>query len=233
MRRPLLGLAASCALAGLGFGLGWWSREPRLDAGRYGQGRHAAVQAHLDEAPEGYVFLAGDSQAELQSPAQRPCGLELVNGGVAGASAEVYADFIGTLAFRRPARAAFLAIGTNDILAKNAPRDPAAIARFEGAAERILRALLQRSARVVVAALPPVGREIAGRLDAGAVGPYSERLRVLCARLGCRFTDPYADLRDGEDGFARPGAMSNGLHLAAYRPALAAAEPALCEAPTR
>ena len=233
MRRALLGIAAACALTALGFALGRSIGEPGLDARRYGEGRHAAVQAHLDDASPSFMFLAGDSQAELQSPSQRPCGFESVNGGVAGASAAVYAAFLETLAFPRPARAALLAIGTNDILAKNAPRAPAALDRFEAAAERVVRGLAARSERVVVAALPPIGRDLADRLDAGAVGPYSERLRALCARVGCRFTDPYADLRDGAGGFAKPGAMSNGLHLAAYRPALAAAEPVLCAGAAR
>ncbi|MFD0938397.1 SGNH/GDSL hydrolase family protein, partial [Methylobacterium trifolii] len=67
-----------------------------------------------------------------------------------------------------------------------------------------------------------------GRLDPLAVGDYSQRLRALCERLGCRFADPFAALRDGEGGFAKPGAMRDGLHLSAYRPALQALAPALC-----
>ena len=81
---------------------------------------------------------------------------------------------------------------------------------------------------MVVTALPPVGREIGTLVDAGAVPDYSRRLQKLCGRLGCTFADPFADLRDGDTGYAKPGALRDGLHLAAFRPALKALEPALC-----
>lgn len=199
-----------------------------MDARHYGQGRRVAVQQHLDEAPANFVFLAGDSQAELQSPAQRPCGLELVNSGVSGANAAAYADFLDGLRFPHRARAAVLAIGTNDLIAKNHPGLPAQEAQFEATSERILRTLMRHAEKVVVAAVPPIGRELDGRLDAGSVAPYTARLRAVCARLGCRVTDPYAALRDGETGFAKPGAMGNGLHVAAYRPAMRALEAEIC-----
>ena len=51
---------------------------------------------------------------------------------------------------------------------------------------------------------------------------------ALCERLGCRFADPFEALRDGDTGFAKPGAMRDGLHLSAYRPVMRALEPALC-----
>ncbi len=224
-----LGLvAAGTALLGLGAAIGWTARAPN-DARHYAEGRRAAVQQHLDEAASDYVFLAGDSQAELQPPAQRPCGLELVNGGSAGANAALYADVLDGLRFRVRPRAAVLAIGTNDLIAKNGPRTPRALARFDGNAERIVRRLRAESDQVVVLAVPPIGRSLADRLDAEAVAVHSEHLRALCARLGCRFADPYAPLRDGASGFARPGAMSNGLHVARYRPVMQALLPALCE----
>lgn len=228
MRRAVAAVAAACLLVGLGWILGGSVRGPALDARQYGQGRLAAVQQHLDEAPAGFVFVAGDSQAELQSPAQRPCGLELVNGGIAGANAEAYADFFAGLRFPRRARAAVLAIGTNDLVAKNRPGRAENAVRFEAASERILLTLTRHADRVVVAALPPIGRALDGRLDASSVAPYSARLRAVCARLGCRIADPYASLRDGETGFALPGAMGNGLHVAAYRPVMQALEAEIC-----
>lgn len=228
MRRALLAGLAGIVLAGLTGALGWFLHAPSMSARAYAQNRLVAVQVHLDEAPPDYVFLAGDSHAELQSPAQRPCGLEIVNGGVSGASAAVYADLVGALAFRGRARAAVLTIGTNDILLKNRPRSPETAARFEEAAGRIVRHLLGVTDRLVVTALPPIGRNLEGRLDPEAVGDYSQRLRTLCVRLGCRFADPFAGIRDGESGFAKPGAMRDGLHLSAYRPALRALEPMVC-----
>ncbi len=53
-------------------------------------------------------------------------------------------------------------------------------------------------------------------------------MKALCDRLGCTYADPFADLRDGDTGFAKPGALRDGLHLAKFRPALAALGPALC-----
>ncbi|GJE40552.1 SGNH/GDSL hydrolase family protein [Methylobacterium persicinum] len=203
-------------------------RAPPTDARSYATMRLVAVQVALDEAPPEYDFLAGDSQTELQPGDQQPCGLPLVNGGVSGATSSAYADYLARLAFPVRPKAASLTIGTNDILLKNRPRGDDAAARFEGAAERIVRSLQGVTGHVVVTALPPVGREIAALVDAGAVGDYSTRLKALCGRLGCTYADPYATLRDGDTGFAKPGALRDGLHLAGFRPAMRALTPALC-----
>ena len=228
MRHALaLGLAG-LALAGLGGIAGWRLHGPAADARAYAGMRLIAVQVSLDEAPPGYVFWAGDSQVELQPGGQRPCGLTFVNGGVSGSTAAAYADHLARLTFPVRPRAAALTIGTNDILAKNKPRSAEAAARFEAAADAIVTRLEAASPRVVVTALPPVGRELGHLIDAGAVADYSRRLSTLCARLGCAFADPFSALRDGDTGFAKPGAMRDGLHLAAYRPALAALEAVLC-----
>ena len=232
MRRRVALAVGALLLVGGGILVGRMLATAPVNVRAYALGRLYAVQAHLDEAPAAYVFLAGDSHAELQAPAQRPCGQELVNGGVSGATAPVYAELVATLRFPVRPRAAVLTIGTNDILSKNDPRDPAAAARYEAAATRIIRQLTATTDRLVVTALPPIGRELDGRLDPLAVGDYSERLKALCARLGCRFVDPFAAIRDGTTGFAKPGAMRDGLHLSAYRPALAALAPALCSAGT-
>ena len=229
MRRLALFALAGLALLGVGGLIGWRLHKPAPDARAYAAMRLIAVQVALDEAPPDYVFLAGDSQVELQPGDQRPCGLPLVNGGVSGATVAAYADHLAGLRFRVRPRAAALTIGTNDILAKNDPRGPGAAARFEAAAERIVRGLQVVSGRVVVTALPPVGRGIANLVDAGAVGDYSLRLRDLCGRLGCAFADPFRDLRDGDGGYAKDDALRDGLHLGAFRPALRALGSVLCQ----
>lgn len=228
MRRLARLALAGLVLTGIGGLAGWRLHRPAADARAYAAMRLIAVQVSLDEAPPDFVFLAGDSQAELQPGSQRPCGLALVNGGVSGATAAAYADHLASLTFRLRPRAAALTIGTNDILAKNTPLSVESATRFEAAVERIVTRLQSVTGRVVVTALPPVGRELGRLIDAAAVGDYARRLTALCGRLGCAFTDPFSGLRDGETGFAKPGAMRDGLHLAAYRPALAGLEPDLC-----
>lgn len=228
MRRLARPVLAGLVLAGIGGLVGWRLHRPAADARAYAAMRLIAVQVNLDEAPPDFVFLAGDSQAELQPGSQRPCGLALVNGGVSGSTAAAYADYLASLTFHGRPRAAALTIGTNDILAKNRPRSVEATRGFEASVARIVTRLKSVTGRVVVAALPPVGRELGHLIDAGAVADYSQRLQTLCGRLGCAFTDPFLGLRDGGTGFAKAGAMRDGLHLAAYRPALAGLEPDLC-----
>ena len=228
MRRTLAIGLAGLVLAGLGGIAGWRLHKPAADARAYAGMRLIAVQVSLDEAPPDYVFLAGDSHVELQPGGQRPCALTMVNGGVSGSTAAAYADHLATLTFPVHPRAAALTIGTNDILAKNAPRSVEAAASFEASVARIVTRLNAVTGRVVVTALPPVGRELGHLIEARAVADYSQRLQALCARLGCAFADPFLGLRDGDTGFAKPGAMRDGLHPAAYRAALTALEPALC-----
>ncbi len=221
-------IAGGIGLLALGGFAGWRLHKPTADARAYAVMRLIAIQVSLDEAPPDYVFYGGDSQVELQPGGQQACGLPLVNGGVSGSTAAAYADHLAQLSFQARPRIAALTIGTNDILVKNRPRSAGPAARFEAAAEIIVRRLQGLAPRVVVTALPPVGRELGALVEAAAVADYSQRLRALCGRLGCAFADPFADLRDGETGYAKPGAMRDGLHLSAYRPALKALEPALC-----
>lgn len=231
MRHNVVLAAIGLGLFGLGLSLGWWLRPPRLDARLYARDRLIVVQAHLDEAPADYILIAGDSQAELQNTAARACGWELVNGGVNGVSAALYAELLPTLTVGIRPQAIALTIGTNDILRKNDPLSVGALARFEASAARIVAHLRTLSDRIVVSALPPIGPDGGVRLEPLAVGAYSRRLETLCRRLACIFTDPYAASRDGETGLARPGTMRDGFHLRAYRPALKAMEPALCPSP--
>ena len=228
MRRLLSAILAGLVLLALGGLAGWHLHKPAADARAYAVMRGIAVQVSLDEAPADYMFWAGDSQVELQPGGQRPCGLHFINGGFSGATAAAYQDHLAGLTFRHDPKVAALTIGTNDILLKIIPRSAEAAARFEASAEAIVKRLQALSPRVVVTALPPIGRESARFLDAAAVPDYSQRLHTLCTRLGCAFADPFAMLRDGDTGYAKPGALRDGLHLAAYRPAMAALEPVLC-----
>lgn len=230
MKRIALRVLAGLVLVGIGGLVGWRLHRPAADARAYAAMRLIAVQVSLDEAPRDFVFLAGDSQSELQPASQRPCGLALVNGGVSGSTAAAYADHLATLTFPMHPRTAALTIGTNDILSKKNPRSAEVAARFEASAEAIVMRLKTVSPRVVVTALPPIGHEIGHLVDAGAVTDYAQRLRALCDRLGCAFVDPFEAIRDGDSGFAKPGAMRDGLHLASYRSALRALEPELCAA---
>ena len=228
MRRIALVTVGGVALLGLGGLAGWRFHRPAADARAYAEMRRIAVQASLDEAPPDYMFYAGDSQVELQPGSQRPCGLEFVNGGISGATAASYAEYLARTTFKVLPRVAALTIGTNDILAKNNPQSAQQGQHFEVAVEAIISRLQSVSPRVVVTALPPVGRDIGKLVDAGAVAVYSQRLKTLCGRLGCVYADPFATLRDGDSGYAKPGALRDGLHLTAFRPALRALEPVLC-----
>ncbi|MCJ2062479.1 GDSL-type esterase/lipase family protein [Methylobacterium sp. J-088] len=228
MRRVALFIVGGLGLMGLGGLAGWRFHRPAADARAYAEMRRIAVQVSLDEAPPDYMFYAGDSQVELQPGGQRPCGHDFVNGGISGATAASYAEYLARTTFTVLPSVAALTIGTNDILTKNNPQSPQQGQHFEAAAEAIITRLKAVSPRVVVTALPPVGREISKLVDAAAVAVYSQRLQTLCGRLGCVYADPFAALRDGDSGYAKPGSLRDGLHLAAFRPALQALEPVLC-----
>ena len=219
---------AGLALLGAGAVIGWSAKPSRLNARLYAHDRLVAVQFHLDDAPDDYILLAGDSQAEFQSPAQRICGIELVNGGIGGTTAAIYADLASTLSIKTRPRAVALFIGTNDLKMKKTPRSYAAMTRFDEATERIVRRFQAVSDRVVVTAIPPIGRSLGDRLDAAAVRALSNRIQALCTRIGCVYADPFADLRDGDSGYALPGTLRDELHIAAYRRVMTALEPALC-----
>ena len=68
----------------------------------------------------------------------------------------------------------------------------------------------------MIAAVPPIDATAARKLEPAAVAVYSAELAGLCRRRGCRYVDPFADLRDGAGGLARAGALEDGLHLADY-----------------
>ena len=159
-----------------------------------------------------------DSQAELQNPAQRVCGAEIVNAGVSGASASVYADLVANLSVKTRPRAVVAFIGTNDLLRKKEPLSDRTAQIFDESVERIVKRLQAESDRVVVAAIPPISRSVQKRLEPAAVAAYSARIRVLCERLSCVYADPFAELRDGNTGFALPGTLRDDLHIAGLPP---------------
>ncbi|MET0259359.1 MAG: SGNH/GDSL hydrolase family protein [Methylobacterium sp.] len=227
--KHLLGLSlALLTVSAASAGLGWVLHAPKHDVGEYAVHRLVAVSQQLDEAEPGYVLVAGDSQAELQSPSERVCGAPIVNIGVSGATAAVYAGLLSDLAFPVRARAAVLTIGTNDLIRKNDRLGPATADRFAEDVERLATHLATVADRVVVTAVPPIGRELADTFEPRAVHLYSERIRALCARIGCLYADPFLELRDGDTGFGLPGANRNGLHLARYRPVLHHLAETLC-----
>ncbi|GJD85783.1 SGNH/GDSL hydrolase family protein [Methylobacterium haplocladii] len=209
-------------------GLGWLAHAPKHDVGEYAVHRLVAVHQQLDEAEPGYVLVAGDSQAELQSPSERICGAPIVNIGVSGATAAVYAGMLPELEFPVRASAAILTIGTNDLIGKKNPLAPDVADRFGQEVGSIVARLKTVSDRVVVTAVPPLGRALADEFEAKAVAAYSERIEALCARIGCLYADPFSELRDGDTGFGRPGVNRNGLHLTRYRPVLRNLAATLC-----
>ncbi|MFC6743348.1 SGNH/GDSL hydrolase family protein [Methylobacterium tardum] len=154
MRRVVLLSLGGLALLAIGGFAGWRLHRPGADARAYAEMRLIAVQVSLDEAPPDYVFWAGDSQVELQPGSQRPCGLEFLNGGISGATAGSYAEYLARLTFKVHPRLAALTIGTNDILVKNNPQLHKPTEQFEAAAETIIKRLQALSPRVVVTALP-------------------------------------------------------------------------------
>ncbi|UMY15978.1 SGNH/GDSL hydrolase family protein [Methylobacterium organophilum] len=229
MRRLVLAGIALCLAAG-GAALGWWLSKPEFNAQLYGQLRLVSVQAQLDEAKPGYILIAGDSQAEMHNPSGPLCGAEIVNAGTGGATAEAYARLLPQLKLDPKPGAAILTIGSNDLNRKHKPNSEASARAFGEAVSRIVLLLRQATPRVVVTAVPPIGRSVGDRLEASAVGPYSRVIREACERLGCLYADPFAALRDGDSGFALKGALRDGLHLARFRPVQAALAPLLCGA---
>jgi hypothetical protein len=141
-----------------------------------------------------------------------------VNGGIGGATAPVYAAELDRLVFPGRAGLAVLFIGSNDIAAIHRPLSARSVARFARGAEATLVALGDRARTVWVAAIPPIRPTSAYPQVVEAIPVYNTVLATIAAARGCPFIDPFAGLRDGEGGWAKPGAMADGTHLADYRP---------------
>lgn len=189
-------------------------RNRRL-AGAHLARRLPEIRAALDAARPGFAFVAGNSHAELLGVAlaQR---IPVVNGGIGGASARLYARQIDALPFRARAGVAMLFLGTNDILRSAAPLSAATLGGFEAAATRILGWLRANAETVLVAAVPPLGPEASPARDPLAVAAYTTTLHGLCARTGCEVFDPFAGLRDGGAGLTTQAAPPDGVHLRDY-----------------
>jgi lysophospholipase L1-like esterase len=209
-----LGVLALCS------GLAFWAGTKQvrgLSSETYAEQRVPIINGHLEEAKRGFIFLAGDSHAELLNGTYRLCGREIVNGGISGAKAELYRNVAEQLAFVARPEIAVLSLGTNNILRKKDPLTSGPGAEFEKNVAQTVASFRKSTKRVVVMALPPVSASLKDRFEIPAVAAYSERLRNLCAREGCEFLDPYSDMRERDGSTAQPGAMRDGVHMASYR----------------
>lgn len=177
--------------------------------------RRPVVAAALAQVSPDAVLIVGNSHAEFAGAGALACG-PLVNAGLAGAQAAEITAFLAGLPVTRPARLGILIVGTNDILRTATPLSSAARARFSAEVAASLARLGGQTRSLRVAAVPPIGRDAVGKRDPAAVAVYSEILRGLCRAPTCRFVDPFAVLRADEPGLARPGALSDTVHLADY-----------------
>lgn len=189
-------------------------RSARLARAHLDQ-RLPEIRAALSGAGPGFVFLAGNSHAEIVAPALAR-RMPVVNGGIGGTSARGYAAQLDALPFGARAGTAVLFVGTNDILRRADPLSESTRAGFEDAAARIIDWLHAHADAVLVAAVPPLGPEAAAIRDPAAVDAYTAALRSLCGRHGCRLVDPFARLRDGEPGLTTQAAPPDGLHMRDY-----------------
>lgn len=227
MRRPWTAGGLVLALALIVGGLALWLEG--YDRGEYHHliapdriaGLNRAFAAMGDD-----VVLFGDSHNAFIGDPSPLCGKPVINAGVGGISARGYLNLLDELKMPRPARAGLLTIGTNSALDKPLPRSRSA---FRDNAAALIAALQLRTRRLVVTAVPPVGREVADRFDLEALKAYSEELDGICRKAGCRFLDPFADIRGENPAIARPGVTHDGVHLVDYRTPLAKSAALLCD----
>lgn len=211
MVQTVVGISLAAAALGAE---GEAQRSARL-AREHLDGRLPEIRAALAEAKPGFVFLAGNSHAEILAPALGR-RMPVVNGGIGGTSARGYATQIDALPFKARAGTAVLFVGTNDILRRAEPLSESTRAGFEAAAAHVVNWLLAHADRVLVAAVPPLGPEAAVVRDPAAVDAYSAALRSLCERYGCRFFDPFAGLRNSGPGLTTQAAPPDDVHLSDY-----------------
>ncbi|WP_147046565.1 SGNH/GDSL hydrolase family protein [Methylobacterium gnaphalii] len=190
--------------------------------------RFSIVQQYLDEADPGFILFAGDSNAELHSTSGSMCGRTVANVATSGATTQSYADFFEKLSFPVRPRAAVLTIGTNDLNRKKDPRGARSGAAFETALDALLVRMRSITETVLVTAVPPVDHNTERSIDPLAVGDYSKRIQAACERLGCRFIDPFASLREGDTGYGLANVNQDGKHLKRYKPVFNAIGASLC-----
>jgi hypothetical protein len=190
-------------------------RRNRQIADAHLAARLPAIRAALAAARPGFLFLAGNSHAELLGNALARRS-DVVNGGIGGTSARRYAGEIEGLSVPVRAGVGVLFVGTNDILRRADPLSARTAGGFAAATARLLTWLGTHADRVLVAAVPPIGPGAEAERDPAAVAAYTAILRGLCARQGCRVFDPFADLRDGPPGLTTRAVPPDGVHLRDY-----------------
>jgi len=224
-RRGAIGLSALALLVLTGT-LGFW-----LEGRDRGEYRHLIAPERIATLHRAFaamgddIVLLGDSHSEFIGDPSPLCGRPVINAGVGGVSARGYLNLLDELPMPRRANAGLLSIGVNSARKKLLPRSRG---DFRDNASALVAALQQRTQRLVVTALPPVGAEAARLYDLDALGAYSEELEGICHKAGCRFVDPFADIRSENPVIARPGSTRDGVHLVDYSAPLAKSAALLC-----
>lgn len=201
------------------------------NAGDHADVRLPQINAALSAAQPGFLFLTGDSHAELMG-GEPLCGLPVVNGGSHGANTRLYAQLLGDFEFKALPSTVVLIVGTNDIFIKNQPMEPRNLADNVKRIDTIAKTLSKISPRLVMTTLPPIPPETTQILDTAALEALSQAQKRICEQLpACRFVDPYKDMREGANfSLARAGATSDGLHIADYGKVRRVLEEAVCPA---
>ncbi len=223
-----LGIAAALLVcSGTAFWIG--TETPReLTSETYADQRLPLINSQLNEAKPGFIFLAGDSHSELLNTTYRLCGREVVNGGVSGAKAELYRDFVNRLAFKAAPDMVIYSIGTNNLLRKKKPLSTVPQVHFRDDVLLTVEAFRKKAPRVIVLAVPPIGTELKDKFEIAAVGDYSQALRSACERAGCDVIDPYDFARESDGNTSRAQATRDGIHLSSYRAVHERMEQILC-----
>lgn len=200
-----------------------------LNADDYGRAKIPAVNGVLQRMEPGFVLLAGDSHMELYGTPALACGKAVANVGVSGVGVRFYSGFVDQIAVPAKPSVAVLTIGTNDLLRKKRPTSDATRTRWEEDARKVVVALRGMAPKVVVNAVPPIGESLDKVIDSDGVKVYSDVLSGICSAVqGCVYKDPFAKVRSFKFGIARPGTMSDELHLANYRRAYSSLDDELC-----
>ncbi len=200
-------------------------------ASDYAADRLLQINAALASAKPGFIFLTGDSHAELLGN-ESICGQPVVNGGSHGAGISRYRDLLAGLDFRQRPSATVLILGTNDIFLKNKLSRPENFAARVEPLGTIMKTLNRVSSRLVMTPLPPIPEETARILDLVALKTLSDELQQRCEKKSsCDFVDPFEETRTDTFGLSRPGAIADGLHLSDYGKVREAIERHICPVP--
>lgn len=166
--------------------------------------RALALSAQLAQVGGRYHLLLGDSQAERLYVGGL-CPQPVVNAGISGARAGELRRVAERLVLPRRAETVTLVVGTNDLLRRRNPSDPAAEAAFRAEIRALLEAVRPRAARVLLAGLAPLDTGRALAFDVVAAPRFAAILAEECARAECRLVDLFG-------GASAPS--PDGVHLA-------------------